>query len=50
MRRHRVRLLPGDLVIIEMSPHDLSKGRIVYHGPKDRGGGGAGVPCPIAGS
>ena len=28
MRVHYIRLLPGDRVIIEMSPYDLSKGRI----------------------
>ena len=29
MRVHYIRLLPGDKVIVEMSPYDLSKGRIV---------------------
>ncbi len=29
MRVHYIRLLPGDKVVIEMSPYDLSKGRIV---------------------
>jgi translation initiation factor IF-1 len=29
MRVHYIRLLPGDRVILEMSPYDLSKGRIV---------------------
>ncbi|NTW15790.1 MAG: translation initiation factor IF-1 [Candidatus Moranbacteria bacterium] len=29
MRVHYIRLLPGDRVIIELSPYDLSKGRIV---------------------
>lgn len=28
MRVHYIRLLPGDKVIVEMSPYDLSKGRI----------------------
>jgi translation initiation factor IF-1 len=36
MRRHRIRMLPGDIVTIEMSPYDLSKGRIVYRGPLRR--------------
>jgi len=36
MRRHRIRMLPGDVVTIEMSPYDLSKGRIVYRGPLRR--------------
>ena len=30
MRIHRIRLLPGDTVRIELSPYDLTKGRIVY--------------------
>jgi translation initiation factor IF-1 len=29
MRVNYIRLLPGDRVIVEMSPYDLSKGRIV---------------------
>ena len=30
MRMHFIRILPGDKVTIEMSPYDLTKGRIVY--------------------
>lgn len=30
MRQHFIRLLPGDKVRIEMSPYDLTKGRIAY--------------------
>ena len=30
MRMHYIRILPGDKVKIEMSPYDLSKGRITY--------------------
>jgi translation initiation factor IF-1 len=30
MRRHRVRILPGDHVRVEISPYDLRRGRIVY--------------------
>ncbi len=30
MRMHFIRILPGDRVTIELSPYDLSKGRIVY--------------------
>ena len=33
MRVHRVRILPGDRVRLEMTPYDLSKGRIVYRFP-----------------
>jgi len=32
MRKHFIRILPGDTVTIELSPYDLSKGRIVYRG------------------
>ena len=30
MRMHYIRILPGDRVKIEMSPYDLTKGRITY--------------------
>lgn len=30
MRMNRIRLLPGDDVKVELTPYDLSKGRIVY--------------------
>ena len=30
MRRYFIRILPGDKVKLEMSPYDLTKGRIVY--------------------
>lgn len=30
MRMHFIRILPGDKVTVEISPYDLSKGRIVY--------------------
>ncbi len=30
MRMHYIRILPGDKVSVEMSPYDLSKGRITY--------------------
>ena len=30
MRMHYIRLLPGDKVKLEMSPYDLSKGRITF--------------------
>jgi len=29
MRMHFIRILPGDMVTIEMSPYDLNRGRIV---------------------
>ncbi len=30
MRMHFIKILPGDRVKVELSPYDLSKGRIVY--------------------
>ncbi|MDR2010020.1 MAG: translation initiation factor IF-1 [Bacteroidales bacterium] len=30
MRMHYIRILPGDKVRLEMSPYDLTKGRITY--------------------
>jgi translation initiation factor IF-1 len=30
MRRHRIRIFPGDRVKVELSAYDLSRGRIVY--------------------
>ncbi len=30
MRMHFIRILPGDKVMLEISPYDLSKGRITY--------------------
>jgi len=30
MKMHRISILPGDNVLVEMTPYDDSKGRIVY--------------------
>lgn len=30
MRKHFIRILPGDRVKVEISPYDLTKGRIVF--------------------
>ena len=30
MRKHYIRILRGDQVTVEMTPYDLSKGRIIY--------------------
>ncbi|MFG0258235.1 MAG: translation initiation factor IF-1 [Phycisphaerales bacterium JB043] len=30
MRKHYIRILPGDRITVELSPYDLSKARIVY--------------------
>ncbi len=32
MRKHYIRILTGDNVKVEMTPYDLSKGRITYRG------------------
>ncbi|MEJ5186333.1 MAG: translation initiation factor IF-1 [Candidatus Geothermincolales bacterium] len=30
MRMHYIRILPGDRVVVELSPYDINRGRIVY--------------------
>ena len=30
MRKHHIRLVPGDTVEVELTPYDLTKGRIVF--------------------
>jgi translation initiation factor IF-1 len=32
MRKHYIRILTGDKVTVELTPYDLTKGRIVYRG------------------
>ena len=32
MRKHYIRILTGDSVKVELTPYDLTKGRIVYRG------------------
>ena len=34
MRMHYIRILPGDKITVEMSPYDLTKGRINYRGER----------------
>lgn len=34
MRKYYIRILPGDTVLVEISPYDLARGRIVYRGTK----------------
>jgi len=36
MRMHFIKILPGDRVTIELSPYDLSRGRIVFRAKGDR--------------
>ena len=33
MRMHYIRILPGDIVTVAISPYDMTKGRITYRGP-----------------
>lgn len=35
MRKNYIRILPGDRVTVEISPYDLSKGRITFRGKED---------------
>jgi translation initiation factor IF-1 len=35
MRMHFIKILPGDSVIVELSPYDLTRGRVIYRGKKD---------------
>ena len=42
MRKHHIRILAGDNVSLEMSPYDLSKGRITFRHLERRG------PAPVA--
>jgi len=30
MRKHFIRIVPGDIVTVEISPYDLTRGRIIY--------------------
>jgi len=36
IRMNYIRILPGDIVTIEMTPYDLTKGRIIYRQPTGR--------------
>jgi len=38
MRMNFIRILPGDKVIVEISPYDLTKGRIIYRTKNTKGG------------
>ena len=38
MRKHRIRVLAGDKVSLEMSPYDLDKGRLTFRHIEQRSG------------
>jgi translation initiation factor IF-1 len=44
MRKHRIRILAGDKVSLEMSPYDFSKGRITFRHLEPRSGGSPSSP------
>ncbi|WP_326543185.1 translation initiation factor IF-1 [Pseudorhodoferax sp.] len=44
MRKHRIRILAGDNVSLELSPYDLSKGRITFRHLEPRAGGAPARP------
>ncbi|WBY03130.1 translation initiation factor IF-1 [Ramlibacter tataouinensis] len=47
MRKHRIRVIAGDDVTLELSPYDLNKGRIMFrHLPQRQAGAGAPRPAP----
>lgn len=39
MRKHYIRITPGDTVTVEMSPYDLTRCRVVYRGERRPDGG-----------
>lgn len=51
MKTARIRTVPGDTVTVEISPYDMTKGRIIYRGPMPRRDRGAEEPTslPVAG-
>jgi translation initiation factor IF-1 len=44
MRKHRIRILAGDNVSLELSPYDLNKGRITFRHLEPRAGGAPARP------
>ena len=47
IRKHFIRILPGDIVTVAISPYDLTKGRITFRGPlRNRPDGPAGAAAP----
>lgn len=45
MQKHHIRILAGDQVSLELSPYDLSKGRITFRHLETRGGSPAPAPA-----
>ena len=55
MRKHHIRIIAGDNVSLEMSPYDLTKGRITFRhiagrsGPPPAGAKSVGPSCSVKG-
>lgn len=47
MRKHRIRILAGDKVTLEMSPYDLTRGRINFRHKEERGAAPTSRPAQI---
>jgi translation initiation factor IF-1 len=45
MRKHRIRILAGDKVTLEMSPYDLTRGRINFRHKEEKAGSSAPRPA-----
>jgi translation initiation factor IF-1 len=50
MKKNRIRILAGDKVTVEMTPYDLTKGRINFRHKEVRAGASAGPPSRGAGA
>ena len=46
MRKHRIRILAGDRVSLELSPYDMARGRITFRFLEPRKPGGPSAPGP----
>jgi len=46
IRKHFIRILPGDIVTVAISPYDLTKGRITFRGPLRNRTADAPAPAP----
>jgi translation initiation factor IF-1 len=49
IRKNYIRILTGDAVTVELTPYDLTKGRITYRNIDKKGGGRAGSGGAVAG-
>ena len=49
MRKNYIRILTGDLVKVELTPYDLTKGRITYRSTEKRKPGAIPTPPPTEG-